>query len=72
MGKFFNKVFRFNRHRQEAIEQQRRINNLVANSNCIGTTARLFNSNWTRAAARNLIAHKKNDCNRTIKQYKKY
>lgn len=29
MGKFFNKVFRFNRHRQEAIEQQRRINNLV-------------------------------------------
>lgn len=38
---------------------QKRISNLIANSNCIGTTANLFRDEWARAIARNLKTNKK-------------
>lgn len=59
MDRFIKHILRFWKSRREAADRKRRISNLVNNSNCFGTTSILFRSNGTRAAARDLIEHKK-------------
>lgn len=54
MDTIFKQIFRFRELRRAAAERKRRINNLVANSNCIGTTANLFRDEWARAIARDV------------------
>lgn len=59
MDTFFKQIFRLRQGHQAAAERKRRIANLVASSNCIGTTAHLFNRNRSRAVARDLMTNKK-------------
>lgn len=67
MDRLVKQIFRFWQQRRATFERKRRISNLVANSNCIGTTANLFNDDRPRAITGDLMAEKKPDCNRTIK-----
>lgn len=55
MDTFFEQILRFWKLRRTAVERKRRISNLVANSNCIGTTANLFRNKWSRTAAGDLM-----------------
>ena len=55
MDEFFKKMFRLRQGHRAAVERKRRIANLVSNSNCIGTTAHLFNSEWSRAVTGDLM-----------------
>lgn len=63
----FKRLLRFRELRRIRKRRQKRISNLVANSNCIGTTAHLFGNKWSRATAWDLKAEKKPDCSRTRK-----
>lgn len=67
MDQLFKRMLRFRELRRAAAERKRRISNLVANSNCIGTTANLFRDEWARAIARNLKTNKKVRGQRTSK-----
>lgn len=58
MDRLFKRLFRLRKLRREATIKKRRNNNLIANSNCIGTTARLF-SQQPRAVAWNVKTTKK-------------
>lgn len=67
MDQLFKRMLRFRELRRAAAERKRRISNLVANSNCIGTTAHLFRDDWARTIARNLKINKKVRGKRTSK-----
>ena len=65
MENFFKQFFRLRKLRRTAVDRKRRIANLVINSNCIGTTAHLFNTKRPRAVTGDLIANKKSPRQRT-------
>ena len=67
MENFFKQFFRLRKLRRTSAERKRRIANLVSNSNCIGTTAHLFNSEWSRAVTGDLITQKKPVGKRTFR-----
>ena len=67
MENFFKQLFRLRKLRRAAVERKRRIANLVANSNCIGTTAHLFNTKRPRAVTGDLITQKKPVGKRTFR-----
>ena len=64
MHNFFEQVFRFWNQRRKAVDEERRVSALIANSNCIGTTSNLFCDKWSRASSENLRTTKKPDSNR--------
>lgn len=59
MDTCIKRLLRLWEQRRNKKRRQKRIANIVTNSNCIGTTARLFDSEWPRAVTRDLMANKK-------------
>lgn len=67
MDTCIKRLLRLWEQRRNKKRRQKRIANIVTNSNCIGTTAYLFNRNRPRAVARDLMTNKKSPRQRTFK-----
>lgn len=61
MDTCIKRLLRFWEQRRNRKRCQKRIANIVTNSNCTGTTANLFNDDRPRAITGDLMAEKKPD-----------